>query len=336
MCARDVYRLCAWFRDTAAEKLAAYGLLERLLADQCEVVAENQSPQPEEDDVGEGDVPVQLKAAKQVSSASLQSPHDPDATYSGHKGKGYEVQVAETCHQDNLVEVITHVEVTDSCVSDARVTVPILEALAARELQPEELVADTSYGSGDNAVEAERRGCELVSPVCGPTATVAVEMSVAGAMRPDDFQVDPRPEEPAGCPAGHFSTAQVPCPAHARHLEVSFDRSTCEPCPLFHRCPARLNQAADGYAVTVDLTAANLERRRRAQASGQFQERYAVRAGIEATNSELKRGHGLDELRVRGRPRIELVVYLKALACNCKRMVRAFLSEMSPVIPARA
>ena len=105
---------------------------------------------------------------------------------------------------------------------------------------------------------------------------------------------------------------------------------------MFHRCPAQLNRAADGYVVTVDLVAANLEHRRRAEANGQFQERYAVRAGIEATNSELKRGHGLDDLRVRGRPRVELAVYLKALACNLKRMVRAFLSEVTEAIPARA
>ena len=42
-------------------------------------------------------MPVALKDPKQVSADSLQSPHDPDVTYSGHKGKGYEVQVAETC-----------------------------------------------------------------------------------------------------------------------------------------------------------------------------------------------------------------------------------------------
>ena len=40
-----------------------------------------------------------MKDPKQVSADSLQSPHDPDVTYSGHKGKGYEVQVAETCHE---------------------------------------------------------------------------------------------------------------------------------------------------------------------------------------------------------------------------------------------
>ena len=30
------------------------------------------------------------------------------ATYSGHKGKGYEVQVAETCHEENATQLITH------------------------------------------------------------------------------------------------------------------------------------------------------------------------------------------------------------------------------------
>ena len=39
-----------------------------------------------------------------MSADSLQSPHDPDVTYTGHKGKGYEVQVAETCHEENATQ----------------------------------------------------------------------------------------------------------------------------------------------------------------------------------------------------------------------------------------
>ena len=35
-------------------------------------------------------------------------------TYSGHKGKGYEVQVSETCEEGNAVQMITHVEGTPS------------------------------------------------------------------------------------------------------------------------------------------------------------------------------------------------------------------------------
>ena len=55
---------------------------------------------------------------------------------------------------------------------------------------------------------------------------------------------------------------------------------------------------------------------------------FGIRAGIEGTNSELKRAHGLGRLRVRGGRRVRLAVYLKALACNFKRMVHARLVEM--------
>ena len=65
-----------------------------------------------------------MKDPKQVSADSLQSPHDPDVTYSGHKGKGYEVQVAETCHEENATQLITHVEVTESVWVDGCYTTP--------------------------------------------------------------------------------------------------------------------------------------------------------------------------------------------------------------------
>ena len=335
VCARDVYRLCRRLGHTAAAQMEEFALLQRLLEEQCEVVKKKQPLSRSDDDAGEGRVPVVLKEAKEVSSASLQSPHDPDATYNGRKGKGYEVQVAETCHDDNKVEIITHVEVTDACVSDAQATVPTLDALEARQLQPQELVADTTYGSGDNAVAAARRGTELISPVGGPT-TVAQEEVADGMLTAADFEIDPRPEEPTVCPAGHFSSAQAPSGKRAQRLEVTFERSTCEACALFDRCPAKLDRAADGYLLLVDLATTNLERRRRAEANGSFKERYAIRAGSEATNSELKRGHGLGDLRVRGRPRVELAVHLKALACNIKRMVRTLMSEADEAVPALA
>ena len=98
---------------TTAAQLEEYRLLERLLREQCHVGKHQDGrPRDDDDDAGECKVPVALKDPKQVSADSLQSPHDPDVTYSGHKGKGYEVQVAETCHEENATQLITHVEVT--------------------------------------------------------------------------------------------------------------------------------------------------------------------------------------------------------------------------------
>ena len=81
--------------------------------------------------------------------------------------------------------------------------------------------------------------------------------------------------------------------------------------------------------LSVDLAKVNIERRRRAESGEEWRKRYGLRAGIERTNSELKRRHGLGRLRVRGGERVRLAVYLKALACNVKRMVQARLAEMA-------
>ena len=47
------------------------------------------------------------------------------------------------------------------------VSVPVVDGLAERKVRPDELFADTAYGSGRNAFESSRRGTELVSPVAG-------------------------------------------------------------------------------------------------------------------------------------------------------------------------
>ena len=346
VCARDLYRLHQLFAGTAAEGLASYALLQRLLAEQCEVTATKQRPSAVDDDAGEGGAPVTLKAPEHVGSDSLQSPYDAEATYNARKGKGYEVQIAETCveadddktdddktddDKTDTVNMITHVEVTDACASDEHATMPVLEALEARGQRPDELVADTAFGSGDNALNAERLGTELVSPVKGPQVDVEE--------RPDtvteaDFLVDARLVDPAICPAGYLAREQTPCEKKPHHVVLTFEPEGCETCALFAVCPVRLNQDQDGYAVTVDLKAVNLERRRRAMASGEFKEHYRIRAGIEATVSELKRRHGLGALRVRGRWRVELAVYFKALACNVKRMVRALMPKPGAIGPA--
>ncbi len=63
---------------------------------------------------------------------SMQTPHGPEVSYSGHKGNGYEVQVAETCEEENATQLITHVEVTVSSGNALDVAVPLLDSLGDR------------------------------------------------------------------------------------------------------------------------------------------------------------------------------------------------------------
>ena len=322
------------FHGTTAAQLEEYRLLERLLREQCHV-GKHQDGRPrddddDDDDAGECKVPVALKDPKQVSADLLQSPHDPDVTYSGHKGKGYEVQVAETCHEENATQLITHVEVTPSSGSDTDVSVPVVDGLAERKVRPDELLADTAYGSGRNAFEASRRGTELVSPVAGSAPGNSHEGEGDGPppLTVADFQIDVTGEQATVCPAGHPCIEEYELKDAPERVEVHFAGTTWEPCALRSRCPVKLDRRAGAYVLKADLVKVNIERRRRAEATEEWRKRYDIRAGIEGTNSELKRAHGLGRLRVRGGRRVRLAVYLKALACNFKRMVHARLVEM--------
>ncbi len=103
--------------------MRSYKLLCRIAKDQLEV---------------REDGTIEVKAPKQIPSDSLQNPSDPDATYSGHKGQGYQVQIMETysAHEDGAkdpgqLNLITYVEVEPACNSDAQALLPAIEATLA-------------------------------------------------------------------------------------------------------------------------------------------------------------------------------------------------------------
>lgn len=259
--ARDVWRLVNRFKEVEAMTARTeWKHLQRLYTEQCTVKAET-SPGADEDDAGDGPAPVELKPAAEVKSDSLQTPHDEDVTYSGHKGKGYSVQIQETCGEANPTQMILEAEVTPACDGDSGATVPMVDAVAKAGHAPTELVADTGYSGAENAAAVSARGVNLTAPVCGK-------------WKPEKDQAYPAPEA---------------------------------------RCPLQKEEA--------------LEWQKRRQASPDFAQRYAIRAGCEATNSELARAHGLKRLRVRREARVKLAVYFKALACNVKRALRCWLAQ---------
>ena len=130
------------------------------------------------------------------------------------------------------------------------------------------------------------------------------------------------------CPAGHPSIEEYELKDAPERGRGPLCRDNMRALPLRSRCPVKLDRRAGDYVLKADLVKVNIERRRRAEATEEWRKRYDIRAGIEGTNSELKRAHGLGRLRVRGGRRVRLAVYLKALACNFKRMVHARLVEM--------
>lgn len=65
------------------------------------------------------------------------------------------------------------------------------------------------------------------------------------------------------------------------------------------------------------------------QQTDKWKQQYKIRAGIEATMSELKRSHGLGKLRVRRASQVCFAVACKVIACNIKRWARAAAASSS-------
>ena len=405
--AADVLCLVRQFEgDEAIASLESFGLLQRLLAEQCEVVepgerqdsgsdddgdettepkvevkepakASGSSPQPppdpdatvdqkQEDDAGsEASSPnepaAQLKEPAKVSTSSLQSPHDSDATY-GRKGKGYEAQIAETCDEGNPYQLITGVSVNGANESDQRALVPMLDQLNESGMSPDEMLADTGYGSGANIVESARRGVDLQAPVQDPTEAARRKAADSGGLGAG-FQApinatgaesssEPAPLpacisanmdgpptvldiEPFGTATFEFNTTWdrvIRCPggaeptrqsmgAKGNSFTATFSASDCATCPLSAACPTRVLASGDRTLRRAPATAAT-ESRQYEQRTSAFKERYKKRSGIESTNREVKGRHGAGDLRVRGRPRVDLAMLLKSLAVNTKRAVQ--------------
>ena len=298
----DLFHLVQRFADHAqVSSMYSYATMVRVLKEHCEIKEEEETP-----------AELRLKPSREIPSDSLQNPSDPDSTYSGHKGQGYEVQVMETyCknedeeQRDRTLNLITHVEVNSACESDAHALIPALESTIERGLAPAQVLADSLYGSDENSEKAEEMGVEVVSPTMGAEKDETFSLSA--------FSFSEKGKVTA-CPQGHV-------PVKVKHKKnrysVAFDSSHCTHCPFREACPVKPGKKHH-YLRYEDKTM-RIAKRRARERSPEFKDKYRWRAGIEATMSEYDRITGVKRLRVRGFPAVRYCAKLKAIGVNLFR-----------------
>ena len=306
----DMYLLIRRFAETAEHTgRNTYKAMERIFYEQCEVHEEK--------------VCVKKKTGGNV----MQNPSDPGATYDGHKGPGYQVQISETCHPDNEVQLITCALPQTAVESDTTATSEVLDSLEESELLPREMFADTHYCSDENIQAAANRGVELVGPVqCGSLIDKDVDH-----LNVDDFDIDEQTEEVNRCPASHKPASSIHDKQTGKTKTV-MPSSTCSQCEFRKECP--VEKCRDGYCLYHTAKQRRLAGRRREEATDVFRDRYRIRGGIEGTNSGLKRKIGLGQLRVRGKPRVFHSILLKIVGWNIFRA--AACAKMLEIVCARA
>ena len=285
---------------------------------------------------------VQPKDKKQLASDRVQNPHEPEATYAvkgqGNKKKehvGYKIQVAESVSEavlapgeptrNFLTGIVTH----PAYQSDETGAVKMEAEQAAMGWdKPPVQYVDAAYVSAQELAKAAAEGRELIGPA--PAAPENNE----GRFTTEKFQIDVEARQ-AVCPAGKRNTqCSRLVEKQSDRVNFRFEWSThCADCPLHPQCVAPQQKHR---MIVVGEHHSALQARRQEQHTAAFKQRMKHRNGIEGTQSELVRGHGLRRARYRGLAKVKLQNYLIGAACNVKRWIRRQAWTLTQAVSASA
>jgi len=269
----------------------------------------------------EEDGEVRVLASEELKGGSLQSPHDPEASYrkKGNKGyKGYVVNISETCDPENPVQLISSVQTASNNTDDEQLLVQSLDSQARRGIKVEKVTADGGYVGPTGEQACDNHQVEL-----HPTR-------IGGRRTPPDrfgwdayewqFDLDDRPTR-VTCPGRQ--TVPLQAGGKVGWWIAHFDEDGCTICPFFSkqcRVQARKTRPPTLLVRTRSIQVARLRGRITV-------ENNAVRAAVEATVRSIKRPFAAGKLPVRGLIRAQMVVCGSALMVNLLRLHRYFQQQ---------
>ena len=248
---------------------------------------------------------------EQLPPDRMLTPHDPEVK-AGRKGDlrwlGDKVHVVETAEPDRPNFIIDMV-VTDPHQDDSTLTLELLQR--ARFILPKlnQGLGDTGYASASNSRQAADMGIELITPARPP--------SHRGRLPASEFELD-FAHQTARCPEGHACTCWS---TRGKYLEIRFPRHACAACPRRSECTS----SKQGRSLHLSKDYQQLQADRARMARPEFAEIYRLRAGIEATISQLVHRCGLRRSRYRGSPGRELHALLAGAGLNAWRLIACLL-----------
>ena len=239
---------------------------------------------------------------------------------------GYAVHLTETCSQTGP-NLITHVETTPATVQDGSILDKLHQALADKDLLPEEHLADTAYISVNNLLSARHQhGIDLIGPVGGGGSWQAKE----GA----GFDVN--------CFAIDWETKTVTCPQGKQsqnwrvrkekfghdYVQVRFSPDDCKTCSSQLDCTRSiLGIRRVSFKPQAEYEALQAAHER--QKTDAFKQTYKKRAGIEGTISQGTRAFNLRRSRYLGLAKTHLQHLATAAAMNLARTIHWLMEGKS-------
>ena len=258
------------------------------------------------------------KPKNEIASGSLQSAHDEEATFR-RKGNeahsGYVLEISETCGGNNAVQFITDYTVEANKVSDVEIFQGRIQTIR-ENTGCTDMYVDGGFHSDDVHRLAEENGIKIhLTNMSGTAPTKKFAIT--------EFDIDEATNIIKKCPGG-----QTPVRTGTSKSQASahFPHEVCDNCPRREHCHSK-KQVKD-YVVRISLRAISVGRERLKMKEHRM-ENTGKRAGIEGSNSALKRT-GLNKLDVRGIIKSTMVCGLKVTAQNIKRFTKFMQGYYKP------
>ena len=264
---------------------------------------------------------VALRAIEAMPSPAtvIASPYDAEARYSSRRGMawvGYRVQLTETCDPD-LPSLIVNVETTRR----PRRTTPCSRSCTPRS-RSETCCRTSTWSTRATPTAGFWWTARSASASRSSARSPRIRAGGTHQRRLRQDGVHDRLGPPDGnLPAGRQSFSWSPH-TYAKNdmaFEVRFSRKDCTPCPLRARC-TRAKREPRIIRLQAREQHEALRAARERQATPTFRERYAARAGIEATHAQAVRRSGLRNSRYLGLAKTHLQHVATAVAINLVRL----------------
>jgi hypothetical protein len=250
---------------------------------------------------------VEVKSNNQLKSDCVQSPDDLDATYRKKNGKhikGQSINIVETAHPDNKVNLITDISTNPLNKDDSKVLNERLDTIKEKTPELKELHFDGAYGSSDNDKKFEKH---KITPV--QTAVRGAKPAVAM-----NIEKVSETEYTVSCPLQSVHSE----PTRKRH-KAAFDLAICKRCSSRDKCQTlRMNH----HRVFYFSNEYYLRQRRQKIIDSIPIKRRKLRSNVEATVSEFVRKMPNKKLKVRGAFKASIFALSCAISINFGRIYR--------------
>lgn len=205
---------------------------------------------------------------------------------------------------------------TASTVPDVKMTTAINQTLGHRGLLPAEHYLDSGYPSAQTITDACSLGVTLVTPALLDQSPQA---RTGTGFEKNAFVIDWATRQ-ATCPAGQTSTCWSPASQRGTEvIVVKFAAGACDPCPLRAGCTTAKRGGRQLTLRPQELHEA-LARARAEQTTTTWRDKYAIRAGAEATIHQATATCSIRRARYRGLPKVALQHVFTAIAINLIRL----------------